>query len=469
MIYVFVFAWLLGLVFGTFFKLDYLPISLCLAMLMAFVWRTRNKVYFCLAVTMLASLLGVLRSEIYYSRSDWANNDTPSSEYSGKVLDKVSNSALVSLSSPHSGTWLLVGSITNLTPGDHLYISGSSVPFYQLDGFLFRYSLSKGAHGVIFAKSIKVVSRDKGNLQSVMAKVRNSTSSLIRSYVGYPYSSVAESMILGNAGNVPKDIERDFRESGLSHILVASGFNVTILVLIVIAFLRPLIGIRGSMCLAFILVPMYMGLSGMSSPVVRASVMAVTSLWGRWIGRQNDSGRSLCFALLLISALQPFSIYDIGMQLSVLATASIIWLYPSVARAMARLPELLRETVSISFVAQASTMPLLIFYFGKVSHLAILANVLIAPLIPLEMILTVLTVVLGVLSASLGSALGWLTGKFVLAIVYIANSISEISAASELKLIVGPKSLVLYYLVFVAVILLAQPVARRYARDFWVF
>ncbi len=469
MIYVFVFAWLLGLVFGTFFNLDYLPISLCLVMLVAFVWRNKNKVYFCLAIAMLASLLGVLRSEVYYSRADWANSDALSSEYKGKVLDEGSNSALVSLSSPHSGIWLVVGSIRNLAPGDHLYIRGSSVPFYQLDGFLFRYSLSKGAHGVIFAKSIKVVGKDRWNLQSIMAKIRNSTSSLIGSYVGYPYSSVAESMVLGNVGNIPEDIEKDFRESGLSHILVASGFNVTILVLIVIAFLRPLIGIRGSMCFAFILIPIYMGISGMSSPVVRASLMAIVSLWGRWIGRQNDSGRSLCFALVLITALQPFSIYDIGMQLSVLATAGIVWLYPSVARAMVRLPELLRETVAISFVAQASTMPLLIFYFGKVSHLAILANVLVAPFIPLEMVLTTLTVVLGVLSASLGNALGWLTSKFVLAIVYIATSISEISAASELKLMVGPKSLVMYYLVFIAVILIAQPVARRHARDFWVF
>lgn len=197
-----------------------------------------------------------------------------------------------------------------------------------------------------------------------------------------PTTSVAIGLTLGETRSLPPDIVEAFRLSGTSHILALSGYNVSILVAFFLALLPPVIGRRPAFVLIAVFLLAFLVLTGVPASLLRATGMASLLLVARWVGRRASAGRLLALVVTLLLVVQPSLLADIGFLLSAVSTWGLIALAPRLEERL-RLPSFLRVSLGTTLAAFLFTLPILLPTFGRLALVAPLANLLVAPLVPL--------------------------------------------------------------------------------------
>ncbi|MBU6453372.1 MAG: ComEC/Rec2 family competence protein [Cyanobacteria bacterium REEB67] len=210
--------------------------------------------------------------------------------------------------------------------------------------------------------------------------------------IGDERGRVLASMVLGDrAVSLSDSLRASFNRVGLSHLLAASGLNLTI---IVGAALFILAGFSkknrqaniGQTLGAFVCVLFFVSLAGASPSVTRATIMCLLLLWSGLLFRRLATGAALAFALWLSILLDPLSLLDVGLELSYGATFGIIYFVPIFTAAQpffcARRPwSWLSSLTAVVFAAQFAVLPVQIFYFQKLSTLVLPANIFAEPLV----------------------------------------------------------------------------------------
>jgi DNA internalization-related competence protein ComEC/Rec2 len=195
-------------------------------------------------------------------------------------------------------------------------------------------------------------------------------------------------LALGDDTRLDPATERDFRSSGLSHLLVVSGGNVAMVLGPVLALGSLL---RLSRWWRFVLgvsaVAFFVVLTGAEPSVLRAGVMAAIALIGIVLARPRSTGTVLSAAVLLLLVLDPTLVWSVGFQLSVLATAGMIALAGPLAERLRFLPEPLALATAATLSAQVAVTPLLLFWFHEVPTSTLVANVLAFPAVAPAMLL----------------------------------------------------------------------------------
>ncbi len=200
-------------------------------------------------------------------------------------------------------------------------------------------------------------------------------------------AGILEAMVLGDKKDIPPQVYSAMIKSGTVHILVVSGFNVGIVALIIALFLK-IMRLPGKMRI-FISIPaliVYCLMAGGSTPVIRATIMALTYLCACLLKREPDTYNSCAIAAIIILAANPLQLFEIGFQLSFISVISIIFFYPRLKKLL-RLDtlkiipvKLLIESCLVSFAAWIGTMGLVAYYFKIFSPITIIANIFIVPL-----------------------------------------------------------------------------------------
>lgn len=240
---------------------------------------------------------------------------------------------------------------------------------------------------------------------------------------------LASGMLLGNVSFEEK-VKEQFRVAGLSHIVVLSGFNVTILIMFVLFLLRPLpLIVRTSSAFLFVVLFIVMVSGGVS--IVRAGLMSVISLYALFLGREYVARQALILSLVFIIMYSPENLlYDASLHLSFLATAGIVYGYEKIYRTLHRLPRFLRETCSGTLCAYVATLPYLLYTFGTMSPYALIANILAVPLVPLGMFLTVVSIVTSFVSTALSTLFSFATAFVLGAVIEVSRIVSELPLSS---------------------------------------
>lgn len=210
---------------------------------------------------------------------------------------------------------------------------------------------------------------------------------LIFQHVSRVPASVLDAMVLGEKRNIPPLIYNSMVKSGTVHILVVSGFNVGIVTFIIILFLRLIrIPQRIRFYIATPLLIVYCLMTGASTPVVRATVMAIVFMFAYGIKREVDIYNSLSLACLFILMVNPAQLFDIGLQLSFASVVSIVYIYPKIKSLLPahflkiKIIKLLIEGCLVSFSAWLGTMGFVACYFKIFSPITVVANLFIVPL-----------------------------------------------------------------------------------------
>jgi competence protein ComEC len=230
-------------------------------------------------------------------------------------------------------------------------------------------------------------------------------------------------MALGDTSLLPAELERDFRAAGLTHLMAVSGANLAV-VLAAGLWLARVAG-AGRPALAavgIVLVVLLVVVTRWEPSVLRAGVMAGLVMFGVATGRGPGGRRALCLAVVLLLLADPALAGALGFQLSVAATAGVLWLGPAVARVLPdRAPERVRKAVGMTLGAQATAVPAIALALGPVSLAGLPANLLGLPLAGGPMLL-------GVVAAAAAPVAPWaatlvcrLADPFLAALVAVAR------------------------------------------------
>ncbi|BDT94956.1 hypothetical protein IFM12275_49320 [Nocardia sputorum] len=191
-------------------------------------------------------------------------------------------------------------------------------------------------------------------------------------------------LVVGDTSGLSEQVREDFEIAGLQHLTVVSGANFTILLSVVLFVVRLLtLGPRAAAAVAASALLMFVVVARPDPSVLRAGAMGAITLLAVLTGRRKQALPALCAALIALLALWPALAVSAGFALSVVATGGLILLAPSWAdwlraRGWWRVAA---ETVAVSAAAFVVTTPILIALTGRLSLVAVLANVLVTPVI----------------------------------------------------------------------------------------
>lgn len=193
--------------------------------------------------------------------------------------------------------------------------------------------------------------------------------------------TLVPALVSGDDDGMPPEITEAFRTTGLTHLLAVSGTNLTLVVGALLLLARWCgVRSRGLLVVGLLGIAGFVLLARTEPSVVRAATMGAVALLAMGRNGRRHATRTLAAAVVLLLLWDPWWSVAAGFQLSVLATAGILWLAPGWRDRMMRwMPRPAAEAVSIPLAAQVACTPVVAALSSQVSLVAVAANILAAP------------------------------------------------------------------------------------------
>ena len=216
---------------------------------------------------------------------------------------------------------------------------------------------------------------------------------LLETNLDSSHLAIVSAMTLGDKHLISKDIKEDYSITGASHVLALSGLHLTILYGLLIFIMSwcehilPRIFKRGiSELLILFILWGYVVLVGMSSSVVRSAVMLTIYSFVTLLNRERLSVNTLALTAIIMLVSNPYSLFDIGFQLSFISVWSILLFYPLIYELIPLqqkknlvVVRWLWGMIAVSLAAQLGTAPLIAYYFGRVSTVFVVGSLIAVP------------------------------------------------------------------------------------------
>lgn len=285
----------------------------------------------------------------------------------------------------------------------------------ETDGRVFDYRGYLRVRGIWYTSNytiIGLVSSGHGSvIKSFLFNTKKSFTNSINNVLPEPQSGLLAGLLLGTKQSLGKDLLSEFQKTGVSHIVVLSGYNIAIVAGSIIAFFKFL---PKNLSFGFgaIGIILFTILSGGGASAWRAAIMVLVALFAKKMNRDYKIGRVFGFTIVLMLAPNPLLLaFDPSFQLSVLATTGLIFVTPFVTPYLLWVTERfgLREIVSSTIATQITVLPYLIYNMGILSLVSLPVNVLILGTIPLTMFLGFITGIIGFVSLYLSYIPAFLT------------------------------------------------------------
>ncbi len=269
-------------------------------------------------------------------------------------------------------------------PGQKLIIAGkiaeNSEDFQD-------YRLKENKQGFLFYPRIKKVGFNWLYVVPYgLSEIKLKAEDLINSKIAEPSGSLFRAMLLGQ--RIPADsiLAKQLQRTGLNHIAVVSGMHLIILI--------QLIGVmagyfkmspKKASQLSLIVILVFVLMTGGRPSILRAGLMTGFGLIGHLIGRIIRPGRALFWAGIFLLINNPLLLrWDVGFQLSFSAAAGLIYLSPLIKRIFRNLPgRAFWDLLAVALSAQLATAPLVAYYFGVVSLIGLIANIMVISFLPI--------------------------------------------------------------------------------------
>lgn len=297
---------------------------------------------------------------------------------------------------------------TNFEPHDKIVVKGTLQP---LEGSTNPNSFNYGLYLIRNGFSAQMFVSDENSLQLVKRneslkwgqipqKVReNCVDIFIKSGVDSTSISIIKAMLLGDRSDIDKEVNQQFVQSGVVHILAVSGLHVGIFFLVINSllslFLKPKSFTKSSITIFLLLG--YAFITGFSPSVSRAVLMFSLIQIGTSSKREVNKYQLIGLSAFILLLIQPTFIFHMGFWLSHLAVVGIIAYYPIIYRWLYFKFPVWRwawSIISVSLSAQLSTFPLSIFVFGTFPLYFLLANILVLPAVAPILIIALLILAL---------------------------------------------------------------------------
>ncbi len=323
----------------------------------------------------------------------------------GKVLVTIAAVDSESLPSPLPGDSVEISGVLRKPKGKNFSFEFDEAAWLASKGIFARLSVKAEDFHIAAALPTGCVDNlEKVRSETALVRINRAIAVLRKKIVlahsehlGATRGSLFSSMVLGDrVVSVDQELKRQFALIGLSHLLAASGLNLTIIVaaaLVLCRFFqvkaRPSQGARTgwlNIYVPFLCVVIFTAFAGAGPSVSRAAIMCLVALWARLAFVRLAHGAALALALLFALALDPVSVSDVGLQLSYGATFGIVYIYPLIESAW--LDDIERvwlrailSLVAVVVAAQLAVLPIQLHVFQQLSVLVVPANLLAEPVV----------------------------------------------------------------------------------------
>ncbi len=357
-----------------------------------------------------------------------------------------------------------VSTDTTYNYGDRLRLQGHLETPPENEDFSYRdYLANRGIYSTIAYPSTSLLQQGQGNpIYSALYTFRQHALDVVYSLFPDPEASLLAGILLGVQSGIPQEVQEAFRLTGTSHIIVISGFNITIIAALFTFLFSRLLGERKGAMVSVIAIIFYTLLVGANAAVVRAAILGMLTLLGHQVGRRQVGLNSLAFVAALMAIFTPTVLWDVSFQLSFAATLGIMlyaepftqWFTNFAARIIPadkadRLAAPVGEYFLLTLAAQLTTLPLMIYYFKRISLTALIANPLILPAQPPLMVLGGLSVLSGMAFKPIGQLLAWAAWPFTAYTIRVVEWLAAIPHGSiPLSQIAFPLILLFYAILF---------------------
>lgn len=304
---------------------------------------------------------------------------------------------------------------------------------------------------------VQLVKRQVGGLRVAIESLRRDIRRFIQRQLSPENGPLLKALVVGDMGEISKEVRNDFTAAGVNHVLSISGLHVSMLGLLVFALIRFGLGFNTYLLLrwnllkiatffSFLAVLFYTALAGAQVPTVRSAIMIGVYELAVLLDREEEVMASLTFAALLIALIWPGVVSDISFQLSFLAVLFIAW---GLRKAMEWVPkpekDLLPQEKSwvkdwlrkgslqllVPLMATLGTGPLIAHYFGHLSLAGFISNPLIVPLtgfvvVPLGLLIGICAIV----APAAAVPLVWLAERLTELTIWIVKVLANLPLAN---------------------------------------
>jgi competence protein ComEC len=321
------------------------------------------------------------------------------------------------------------------------------------------YLARQGVYSMIDRPQVKVLAHDQGHpALSAIYTLRNRAYVVIQQILPEPQASLLSGILLGIEAGLPLNVQEDFRVTGTTHIIAISGYNIVILIGIFSTITVGLVGRRRAFYVIVLALMAYAIMVGGSASVVRATIMGILLLWADHLGRPYAAPNALFASGIVMTFLDPNTLFDIGFQLSFMATLGLmIYARPfadSTHQFLARLfnrdwarrvVDIINDALLVTLAAQVTTLPLLVYYFRQISIVALIVNPLVLPAQSGVMTYGLFATGVGLLSLPLGHIAAWTVWPFLTWTLGIIELFARVPFASIPLDYVPPIGIGAYY------------------------
>ncbi|MCH7597773.1 ComEC/Rec2 family competence protein [Patescibacteria group bacterium] len=281
--------------------------------------------------------------------------------------------------------------------------------------------------------TVEFVSAGEGNsVKSILFNIKREFLDTVSKLIPDPQASLLGGLVVGAKQSLGTVLQDKFRKTGIIHIVVLSGYNVTIVAEAIMRFFSFLPKAAG-MSLGALSIVFFAVMTGASATIVRASVMALLVILARATGRTYMITRALFLAGFFMVLHNPkIVIFDPSFQLSFLATIGLIYLAPQIEAYFKLVPTKwqLREFATATIATQLFVLPLILYMMGELSLVALPVNMLILMFVPLTMLFGFLTGVVGFVSLTLATPFAWVTHALLTYELFVVDIFSVLPFAS---------------------------------------
>ena len=291
---------------------------------------------------------------------------------------------------------------TYVKSGDIIYSKGviySSVPTVKGKYNFENYLKCENMDFIFFAENIYLKDHDKLNITDHIDNIRNSLVSNFYSILPEKEASVVSAVVMGYDSLLTDETSDVYSAGGIAHMLAVSGLHVSVMYGFIIYVLSKILSTKRAYVVSIFFVAFYAVFTGMSSSVVRASIMTEIMLLGMVLEKRSDGLNSLCAAVTIMVMLNPYVIYSAGFLMSVISTYAVI---ACPINDMEPIPKYVISVIKKSFMVTAFTFPIISYFFYNVSFAGIFINIIAIPLMTPLLVLAIIGGIVTFVSVDLG-------------------------------------------------------------------
>lgn len=459
---------IIGIIYGLYLKLSIAITIIFLGLFLYLIQKNRRKIIYFLIKrkrTILIFLISLIISNLYFN---FKNNQYK--KVYEEFPEKIKGYAIV-VSEPKETEYYYSYNVKIKNKKFILYVKKGHIDkleygmginleaeYYEpeenknFEGFNYKeYLKTQEIYGTLKAESIQIKKEKDINLIFLISnKIRNKIIETAKNIVPKSTSGILTGLLIGDRSEISQEDDENFRKSSLSHILAISGSHIAYIILGITFILTksrvPRKWIHISAIMALII---FMFITNFSPTIARACIMGIIMLFAKIVYKKLDILTSISLSYLIILLENPFSIKDLGVQLSYLGTLGIVYLNQPISKFLSKyINKKIAEILSVTISAQIMVLPIITINFNNISTLFIISNLLAVPLSGIIILLGYSNIFLGMVWLKLGQVLGVLTNLLIQILIWIAKIIANIPY-SNFYVATPNKIIIFAYYIFV--------------------